>query len=423
MFGVMSRYVAREFLSAFLVAFLFFFFVFVANVLLVTAEQIFANQVPIGEVARLMLFSLPLIVFYSVPFGTLLGALMAVSRLSADNEIIAVMAAGIPLRRLFLPLAAAGVILSGLSFVFNDLLLPASNIEFSRIYRRMLATNPSVELEPFAVERYEEMAIVTGAIDGGTIEAPLILDRTAEGERRLIIARSASFAESTAQDGVISLHLKDVFSHVADIDDTRHEYLRADSMEYNILLRDVSGALGTAGPTEMSSVDLRREIRGMQVRLETEGEQRADTRESERYRLLAEVAAAERTVAADPGRLPDERDRIAAITTGFERSLRRTASERTVHTYLLELHKKYAIPLACLAFMALALPAGLLARRAGRTFGFLVGICLCFLYWTLLTVGETTSLRAGIAPALPVWLPNAVVLVAAGAIAVLNRAR
>ena len=423
MFGVMSRYVAREFLSAFLVAFLFFFFVFVANVLLVTAEQIFANQVPIGVVGRLMLFSLPLIVFYSVPFGTLLGALMAVSRLSADNEVIAVMAAGIPLRRLFLPLAAAGVILSGLSFVFNDLLLPASNIEFSRTYRRMLATNPSVELEPFAVERYEGMAIVTGAIDGGTIETPLILDRTAAGERRLIIARSASFAESTAQDGVISLHLKDVLSHVADIDDTRHEYLRADSMEYNILLRDVSGALGAAGPTEMSSVDLRREIRSMQVRLETEGEQRADTRESERYRLLAEVAAAERTVAADPGRLPDERDRIAAITTGFERSLRRTASERTVHTYLLELHKKYAIPLACLAFMALALPAGLLARRAGRTFGFLVGICLCFLYWTLLTVGETTSLRAGFAPALPVWLPNAVVLVAAGAIAVLNRAR
>ena len=423
MFGMMSRYVAREFLSAFLVAFLFFFFVFVANVLLVTAEQIFANQVPIGVVARLMLFSLPLIVFYSVPFGTLLGALMAVSRLSADNEIIAVMAAGIPLRRLFLPLAAAGVILSGLSFVFNDLLLPASNIEFSRIYRRMLATNPSVELEPFAVERYEGMAIVTGAIDGGTIETPLILDRTAAGERRLIIARSASFADSTAQDGVISLHLKDVFSHVADIDDTRHEFLQADSMEYNILLRDVSGALGAAGPTEMSSVDLRREIRSMQVRLETEGEQRADTRESERYRLLAEVAAAERTVAADPGRLPDERDRIAAITTGFERSVRRTASERTVHTYLLELHKKYAIPLACLAFMALALPAGLLARRAGRTFGFLVGICLCFLYWTLLTVGETTSLRAGFAPALPVWLPNAVVLVAAGAIAVLNRAR
>lgn len=419
----MSRYVAREFLSAFLVAFLFFFFVFVANVLLVTAEQIFANQVPIGEVARLMLFSLPLIVSYSVPFGTLLGALMAVSRLSADNEVIAVMAAGIPLRRLFLPLAGAGVILAGLSFVFNDLLLPASNIEASRTYRRMLAANPSVELEPFAVERYEGMAIVTGAIEGSTIEAPLILDRTAAGERRLIIADSATITESTAQAGVVSLRLLDVFSHVADADEARHEHLRADSMEYNILLRDVSGALVAAGPTEMSSVDLRREIRSMQVQLQTEGQARAEEREAERYRLLAEVAAAERTVTADPGRLQDERERIAAIATGFDRNQRRTASERTLHTYLLEFHKKFAIPLACLAFLALALPAGLLSRRSGRTFGFLVGICICFLYWTLLTFGETTSLRAGIAPALPVWLPNAVVLVAAGAIAVLQRAR
>jgi len=419
----MSRYVAREFLYSFLVAFLFFFFVFVANVLLVTAEEIFANQVPIGMVARLLLFSLPLIVFYSVPFGTLLGALMAVSRLSADNEIIAVMAAGISLRRLFLPLAAAGVILAALSFVFNDLLLPAANIEFQRTYRRMLVTNPSVELEPFAVERYEEMAIVTGAIDGRTIEAPLILDRTAAGDRRLILAGSASIGESSAQDGVVSLHLHDVLSHVADLDDERHEITRAVSMEYNILLRDVSSVLGAAGPSDMSSADLLREIRSMQVRLQTEGEARAEERGSERYRLLAEVAAAERTVSADPGRLPDERERLTAIATGFERSLRRSASERNLHTYLLEFNRKYAIPLACVAFVGLALPGGMLARRSGRTFGFLVGICVCFLYWTLLTFGETTSLRAGIAPALPVWLPNAVVLVVAGAIAVLHRSR
>lgn len=421
--GVMSCYVAREFLYSFLVAFLFFFFVFVANVLLVTAEEIFSNQVPIGEVTRLMLFSLPLIVSFAVPFGTLLGALMAVSRLSADNEIIAVMAAGIPLRRLFLPLAAAGIILSVFSFVSNDLLLPASNIEFNRTYRRMLVTNPSVELEPFAVERYEEMAIVTGAIDDGSIEAPLILDRTAAGDRRLIIAGSASIKESLAQDGVISLHLRDVFSHVADIAEERHEITRAAAMEYNLLLRDVSGALGAVGPSEMSSVDLRHEIESMQLRLQAEGNERAETREAERYRLLAEVAAAERTVTADPGRLPDERSRIAAIAIGFERGLRRSASERNLHIYLLAFHKKFAMPLACLAFIGLALPGGLLARRSGRTFGFLVGICICFLYWTLLTFGETTSLRAGIAPALPVWLPNAAVLVAASAIAMLHRFR
>ena len=423
MLGVMSRYVAREFLYAFLVAFCFFFFVFVANVLLLTAEDIFANQVPIGEVARLMLFSMPLIVSFSVPFGTLLGALMAVSRLSADNEIIAVMAAGIPLWRLFLPLTAAGVTLAALLFISNDLLVPASNIEFNRIYRRIAATNPSVELEPFTVKRYQGMAIVTGSIEGNTIDTPLILDRTAAGDTRLITASRASLAESSDQDGVISLNLQDVFAHVADDEDGRHEYLRADSMEYNILLRDVSPFLSAAGPREMSSVDLWREIQGMRQRLLTDGARQAEEQAAERYRLLAEVSAAEHTARATPARLEDERHRLATIATRFERAARRSASERDLHTYRMEFHKKFAIPLAGVAFVILALPGGLLARRSGRTFGFVAGICVCFLFWTLLIFGETSAWRAGIAPAVPIWLPNALVLAAAGVITAVIRSR
>lgn len=417
MLGVMSRYVAREFLYAFLVAFCFFFFVFVVNVLLVTAEDIFANEVPIAEVARMTLFSTPLIIFFSAPFGTLLGALMAVSRLSADNEIIAVMAAGISLPRLFLPLAAAGVVLAALTFVANDVLVPASTIEFSRAYRRMMVTNPSVELEAFTVERYQEITIVTGSIDGSTIDTPLILDRTAAGDERLIIAGSASLGVSSAQDGVISLHLQDVFSHVTDDDGADHEYLRADSMDYNILLRDVSPSLSVAGPREMSSVDLWREIRGMDERLRTVGAERAEAQATERYRLLGEVTSAEDTATTDPARMEDERDRLAGIAARFEHDARATASERDLHTYLMEFHRKFAIPMACLAFVSLALPCGLLARRSGRTFGFLIGIGICFLYWTLLILGESNAWRAGIPPAVPAWLPNAVVLAAAGVIA------
>ncbi len=414
---MISRYVAREFLYAFLVAFCFFFFVFVVNVLLVTAEEIVANDVPIGEVARMTLFSTPLIIFFSAPFGTLLGALMAVSRLSADNEIMALMAAGMSLPRLFLPLAAAGVVLTALTFFANDVLVPASTIEFGRAYRRMMVTNPSVELEAFTVERYQETTIVTGSIDGGTIGTPMILDRTAAGEERLIVAGSASLGASSDQDGVISLHLQDVFSHVTDDDGAGHEYLRADSMDYHILLRDISPSLTVAGPREMSSVDLWREIQGMRERLRTAGAERAEAQAAERYRLLGEVAAAEKTATTDPARIADERDRLAGIAARFEQDARGFASERDLHTYLMEFHRKFAIPLACLAFVSLALPCGLLARRSGRTFGFLIGIGICFFYWTLMILGESNAWRAGIAPAVQAWLPNAVMLAAAGVIA------
>lgn len=424
MWSMISRYIVREFLLAFTVAFCFFFVVFFSNVLLVTAEDVFSKQVPAVQVARLVLFSFPLIISYSVPFATLVGGLMAVSRLSADNEIIAVRSAGISLPRLFLPLASAGVFLSVLSFAVNDLLLPASTIEFNRSFQRIIYSNPAVELEPFTVKRYPGTAIVTGAIDGAIIYAPLILDRTDSGESRLIAARSATLNESDVQEGVISLHLQDVFAHIAaDGAPDTYEYLQADSMDYNILLRDISGTIVAAGPREMSSIDVWRQIKSMRSRLEDYQLHRVQGLNLERYKLLLEIAVAEETVAINPVRLGDERERIGEIVMHFEREARRTGSSRELHTFELEFHKKFAIPLACLAFVGLAFPCGLLARRSGRTFGFLVGISICFLYWTLLFFGQTGALRAGIDPALPIWLPNGVVLIAAAVVALLVRAR
>ena len=84
--GLLTRYVAREFLLSVLVSFLFFFSIFFINVLLVTATDIMAKQVPLGDVALLVLYSLPQIIHLAFPFATLLGALMALGRLRADRS-------------------------------------------------------------------------------------------------------------------------------------------------------------------------------------------------------------------------------------------------------------------------------------------------------------------------------------------------
>ena len=88
-----------SFCSAVLVSFLFFFSIFFINVLLVTATDIMAKQVPLGDVALLVLYSLPQIIHLAFPFATLLGALMALGRLRADRELIALQASGIRLLR------------------------------------------------------------------------------------------------------------------------------------------------------------------------------------------------------------------------------------------------------------------------------------------------------------------------------------
>jgi hypothetical protein len=256
-------YVGREFLLSFAVAFLFFFFIFFVNQVLVMAEDIFSRNVPFWDVVRLVIYSLPWVVALSFPLGSLVGALMAVGRLTTDNEVLALGALGVPSRQILVPLLALGFAFTLVSFVMNDYFMPLGNIRFAEIYRRILYTNPAVELEPRSVKRYEDTTIVTGDIEGTTIKDLLIIDRTAERNRRIITAKGASLSENAEQKGVISLTLDEVFSQVSNPREReRYEYTLSREMIYTILLKNIGGVtIGGLNPSYQSSVDVWREIR------------------------------------------------------------------------------------------------------------------------------------------------------------------
>ena len=269
-------YVAREFFFSFFVAFLFFFFIFFINQILLLAEQILTRRVPPLDVARLIFYSLPSIVALSFPFGALVGALMAIGRFSSDNEIIAFQASGVPNRRLFTPLLVLGIALSLVSFVMNDYFLPLGTINFGRLYRELLFSNPELELESYSVRNYQQSTIVTGDVDGRRISDLIILDTTDEGEQRVISASEAELTESGGEAGIVSLLLANVVTHATEPDERGdYTYSVADSMEYNILLRDITFSLRNPGPREMASGDVREVILDRRSTLEQRRDEQA----------------------------------------------------------------------------------------------------------------------------------------------------
>ena len=422
--GLLTRYVAREFLLSVLVSFLFFFSIFFINVLLVTATDIMARQVPFGDVALLVLYSLPQIIHLALPFATLLGALMALGRLRADQELLALQAAGIRLMRGMAPLMLLGVLFSALSFATNDVLLPAGTIEFNRVYRRILNHNPGLELEPNTVTHFEDAAIVTGNLRGGALQEVTIIDRADSGRRRVITAASVGLRESGRQEGVISLQLSDVFTHLLGADQGDFEYVRAAGMEYHIVLPEIVEALVEIGPAEQSSADVWRAITA-QRETRRQRRQRHEAAASHAL-LLAAGAAAERVAAAAPAEraalLGQERRRLAEQ---YEDAPARSDPEldAELRNHLFEFHRKLAMPAACLIFALFAVPAGFLAPRSGRAYGLLVGMVVAAGYWSLLVSAHGGGLRHQFTPALAIWAPNLVVLVLSGGLYLLWRWR
>ena len=74
------------------------------------------------------------------------------------------------------------------------------------------------------------------------------------------------------------------------------------------------------------------------------------------------------------------------------------------------MHRKFSVPFACLVFGLVGVPLGIRPARAVRSRGFSVSLVVIFLYYLLLTTGETLAQKGGVPPLLALWTPNVVFL-------------
>ncbi len=416
-----GAYVGKEFALSTLVAFLFFFIIFFINQILLLAEEILSKKVPLRDVALIIIYSLPAIVALSFPFASLVGCLMAVGKLASHNEIIAIQASGIPLRKVFLPLLIMGTVFSVASFVVNDYFLPLGTVNFGRLYRKLLYSHPELEMESYTVKRYQDSIIATGKVDASSIEDILILDQNPEGGKRIISAGRGRIDKTV--EGVVSLFLEEVTVHTAGKKERdRYSYTVAERMSYNILLKNISTAFRSPGPREMSSYDVYREIRKKRSDLQLRWDEdrvKAFIQELE-YRLTYDSVVR---------RLQEGSTSYESAKNSLDRSLEqlRTAgkkrvSDHSLRIYMMEFYKKFSIPFSCLPFILFAFPVGLFTRRSGKTVGFGIGLFISIFYWGLLVAGQTLGIRSDFSPFLSMWIPNLAILALAAA-AFLVRAR
>src|SRR5262249_49982614 len=87
------------------------------------------------------------------------------------------------------------------------------------------------------------------------------------------------------------------------------------------------------------------------------------------------------------------------------RTMRRSDPDRILA--LVEIHKKFAIPFACVAFAWVGIPLARRLRRGGRGGSFAASLLILVGYYILLTSGETWAQDGRLPPAVAVWLPNA----------------
>jgi len=404
------RYIFSEMMISYMICFCFFFFAFFVNQILLMAQEVLTKRVPMDQVILLIIFSLPTVIYFSAPFACLVGTLMTVGRLTSDNEILVMLSSGLSYKTIFYPAIAIGVLISLLSFFTNDVLLPAGTIQFNRLWRKILVSTPALELQANSVKRFQDTVIVTDGVSGNVIENVIILDKTDDGERRMIMARTAELKDG-GREG-LSLNLEGAFVHSSkEVARDDYDYATAEFLQYWVSNEDIISNVSIS-PREMSSRDVLIQIRTRTADLE-------DRINDRKVRGFSHALALENTLREGPE--SENWNRRDSFYTNFNREVTSVASirdDRNLTLNVIEIYRKFSVPFGAFCFVFLAVSLGLLAKKSGQTVGFIFGVIIAVLYWSMLFMGQTMSLRVGTPPFWSMWLPNILSLVIGGTLAI-----
>ena len=80
--------------------------------------------------------------------------------------------------------------------------------------------------------------------------------------------------------------------------------------------------------------------------------------------------------------------------------------EKNVNQFGVEIHKKFSLAVACLLFVLVGSPLGIMIKKGGISIAAGLSIAFFLVYYILLIWGEQMADRGLMSPALGMWTPN-----------------
>jgi len=351
---VVSLYIVREVLLYSLVGLAAVTVVFVGRNLLGRLTAFLMIGVSLSDVLAVTRYVLIVTLAYTVPISFLFGALVGIGRLASDVEIKALRSCGVSLASIVIPVFALGFLVSCLTWYIALDVEHRAKRELRTLLLQLTRSGTLIEPGKFTHVK-DRVFYVENRDRDNRLEGVFISDESDPERPLLIFAEYGEFSFDPAEQKVrLSLRNGDVHWEERGDSDGRYNRMSFLSFEY---------AFDYSISSEMRSYMIR---------------PRDMTTEE-----LREV--------------------IARARAGG--SLDNLYSRR-VQDYEIQLHRRFALPVAPMVFALLAVPLSLRRGRGARSWGVLLCGLLVTLYYAVLSFGQYLALQAVLPPALAMWLPN-----------------
>ena len=357
--SILYRYVFREVVAASLIgALLFTLALFLQSVGPVMALLVGPGAAA-ADVLRLFALTIPQSFPFTIPIGVLVGILLALGRLSADNEIVAMRSAGIPGLRIVRPVGVFAVLATAVCAATTLWLTPWSLREQARIAESFRVPLAGAEVRPRVfIEDFPDRVIRVQDVLPG------------EG-----------------------IHWKGIF-----LADMRAPERRGSFAGVNAAVDGPRITLASE-----AFVIPRPEQNRIQVRfpMTTTYEQSFDPQQYHGFRS----ESTDQVLEARPSRFDPGAKRYDKMATPELAEAARTEADPQAG---IQLQQRLALPLACLVLPLAGIPLAVSSRRSGRSSGVLTALALVFVYWMMQLAGTALAKQGAVGPIFAAWAANAV---------------
>lgn len=388
---ILTRYILREMIGPTSLGFAFYTSLIVMREVFDLAGMIIRRSLSGAVVGKILLLSLPHIVVLTVPMSLLFGILIAVGRMSADSEIIALRALGISTRTIYRPVFFFSFMVFLLNLYLINIVMPRSNQQLQTLWAELLTSSVEKDVKPrIFYDDYENLIIYVNDVDART------------GRWKGVFVSDTRNSESSSQ---ATTPTQVINQANAEKNQSGAGALAPSSGGQRIVVAQ-SGTLSVIKDTKQVWMNLS----GAETHV-------WDPRKPEKYdRNRNDV---QRLLVADRSTTELSSGAISRSLREMDlRQLLRQAQETqnggdrlTYNLARVEIHKKFAIPFACLVFGILGLPLGITNRRGGKSSGFSLSIAIILVYYVLMNNGEHLAAAGSLPPVVAMWAPNIVLLV------------
>jgi lipopolysaccharide export system permease protein len=427
---ILYRYIIREMIAPFFSSMSIIVFLFVMQQAVLLLDKIISKGLDPAVVLEVFIIQLAWIITLAIPMAILIATLTTFGRMAGDNEITSIKASGQSLGPLLVPIFAAGAVMCVLNVYFNDLILPEANHRTANLLSDISRKKPTAFIEPnVLITDFPGYTIYTEKVDNKTgVLGNIRIFTDAAGQDPSVTVADSGELRITQNQEYIELTLYSGETHsisrrnhdeyfvgrfnrqviaIKNVDSrfqrTASDYRGDREKNVAMMLADVADFKKS---NELLLNEYRAAIDSLSVRITRfDSTCRADTTtypgvKNDTTRFAAWIRKNDSTGVYTSGAIRPMADMIERLFRRFE------ANNRLINQYMVEVHKKYSIPFACILFVLIGAPLGIMARRGGLTVGASYSLFFFIIYWASLIGGESMADKMLIPAWVAMWGGN-----------------